>query len=245
MALTDVADDIGEINAAPDGGREADLVSAEAVRVVPADAAPGLPRLLVSVGWVRRRGLSTSGHGVVWRAPAPLTAEQRSALRAGRLADADAQVRGAVLGDRAPLPGPGVTFEDPGPSGTQTAGLVAGGVLVFALAVVAVTIALTRAESRDEGALLAAIGVPPATQRGVAGWQAVLVPAVGVTLGACLGLAGAWAALRVEPAWEDGPGRVELPWAGLALLAAVPLVGGLVTRVGATLAWRHRRCERV
>jgi len=241
VALVPVSDDIAAQPTGPDVPVpiEADLVSRENVRVVQTgapDGAGALPRLVVSEGWARRRGLTVGDRGVVWRAAAPLTDRQRADLNPDRTAaEEDALVRQTVLGEPAPPHRPWLRFERP----TRPDDGPAGGILVFALGVVAVMIALTRAEARDDAALLAAVGVPPATQRGIAAWQAAFVPAVGVAIGAPLGLACAWAALSVDPAW-DATGRVvAVPWVAVALVAAVPLVSGAVTRAAATLAWRR------
>ena len=88
VAITPVADDIEVVEySTTEASVSPDLVTFEDVRGVPAQAAAGLPRLLVSEGWARSRGLTVVDHGVVWRSPQPLTDRQRSELAPERTAD--------------------------------------------------------------------------------------------------------------------------------------------------------------
>jgi putative ABC transport system permease protein len=107
---------------------------------------------------------------------------------------------------------------------------LAGGAGLVTLLGVAVTVALSAAESRADMATLAAIGAQPRRRRTFAGAQALVLSAVGTLLGLVLGGVLGFAAgpLAGEPAFA-------VPWSNLGITVfAVPLlavgVAMLVTR---------------
>lgn len=107
---------------------------------------------------------------------------------------------------------------------------LAGGAGLVTLLGVAVTVALSAAESRADLATLAAIGAQPRRRRTFAGAQALVLSGVGTLLGLVLGGALGYAAgpLGGEPTFA-------VPWTNLAITVfAVPLlavgVAMLVTR---------------
>jgi hypothetical protein len=209
-----------------------------------------LPDFLVSPAWIEARGLQTVDIGILLRNPAPLTAAQRKAIeRATHQADPDAELRRYLLGEPAQS-GYDAAFEVAPPSSnarTQAVGAIGGAVLIFALLVVAVTLALNAAESQDERDLMASLGASPRALRSVTGWQAVLLPLSGAVVGVPLGLASAaavlWPGARHDGAFGlGGDAGFGVPWLLLAtLLVAVPLASGLVARAVATLTGRRRR----
>jgi putative ABC transport system permease protein len=107
---------------------------------------------------------------------------------------------------------------------------LAGGAGLVTLLGVAVTVALSAAESRADMATLAAIGAQPRRRRTFAGAQALVLSAVGTLLGLVLGGALGFAAGPL--AGESG---FAVPWSNLGITVfAVPLlavgVAMLVTR---------------
>ncbi len=125
-------------------------------------------------------------------------------------------------------------------------GLVSAGLLAFALLVVGISLALNRAESRDEGALLAALGAPPAVQRATTAWQAFLLPLAGAAVGVPLGVGCALAVLvapgggpeRPRAATSASPGR---RWP--RCWSAVPVASGLLARVAGAALGRRRPAD--
>jgi uncharacterized RDD family membrane protein YckC len=117
-----------------------------------------------------------------------------------------------------------------------------GASLLVTLAVVAVALALTAAESSDENRLLEAIGSPPSIRRSVSAWQALLLPAMAVTLAVPIALVVAAALLGDDGGGtRTGPSHVIVPWLTVAaVVVLLPLASGAVTWVGATVTGRRR-----
>jgi hypothetical protein len=208
-------------------------------------ASTSLPQFVVSPGWARDHGFGTVESGLLLRAPAPLTADQRRlAFQPFGPDDEDDWIRHEILGTPAPEYGLSVTTDSPQPDDRAVTAAVAGAVLVFTLLVMAVTLALNAAETRDERRLLAALGAPPRLQRSTAAWESFLLPWVGLVIGVPLGVACAASVLLLRERVEDGMAtdiRLALPWLLVAVLViGVPVVSGLVTRGAASLAGRRR-----
>ncbi|MGH3881602.1 MAG: FtsX-like permease family protein [Actinophytocola sp.] len=97
--------------------------------------------------------------------------------------------------------------------------LVAGAGLVTLLGV-AVTIALSAAESRDDLATLSAIGAQPRRRRTFAGAQALVLSGLGTALGLLLGVVLGFSAIPLS-----GESALVVPWTSLALtVVGVPLL---------------------
>ena len=205
-----------------------------------ATASYELPSFVVSQGWVDARGLDTFDAGLVMRSPRPLTADQRDALRPWHDLDLqDASIRSEVLGTAPPQAEPWTAaFADPDhDSDVAAAAVIAAAVLVFTLLVVAATLALSAAESRDERSMLQAIGVPPRVDRASRACEAALLPLLAMVVAIPLGVACAFVVLVALP--DTGGVLVDptVPWPVVgALLVGVPVVSGVVTRVAAALA---------
>ena len=186
-------------------------------------------------------GLSVGSSETLFVAPDGLTAEQRRALE-----DISGQ---AVL-----RVGPGSAFLPPAElsasgyavnlgsapphetSRTLIDTVIVGGALLFILAVVAVGLALSAAESRDERDVLLAVGAPPRSMRRVAAQKAVLLTAAGGVLDVPTGflpVAVVLAQVTNEP--------IRFPWLVAAgCVAAVPILVGAITLAGSALAQRVR-----
>lgn len=204
-------------------------------------AAGQLPGFVVPAGWPDRHGLTARDTGVLLRARAPLGGGARAAL--GEVAtppDRDAAIRAEVLGTPGPQGQLYIRYHLPLPDDRAFVGIVGAGLGVFTLLVVAVALALSAAESRDEAALLAALGAPPRVRRSVAGWQAALLPLAGTLIGVPLGLAAAVAMVLAGP--DDARhGGLSVPWALVGgLLVVLPLVSGLGARAVAAVAVGRR-----
>ncbi|HET8618164.1 MAG TPA: FtsX-like permease family protein [Acidimicrobiales bacterium] len=224
------------------GPRTPDLAIPGVVRVGE-DSGP-LPDLVVSPEWVAARGLTAVDGGLLFRAPDPLTTDQRTALEAAGPDVKDPWIRSQVLGGPPPVIDAWLLLRDAGgPSDLRAiGGVLTGIVLGVTLVVVAAALALNAAENRDERDLLAALGAPPWAQRTATGWQAVLLPLAGAAVGAPLGLACAAAVRVARWASDDIPVHLRLPWVGVALLVVgVPAASGLAARVVASLTGRRHR----
>jgi putative ABC transport system permease protein len=209
---------------------------------VGADRPPGrsLPGFVVPADWPARHHLAAVDTGVLLRAPRPLTGADRDALRRVRTATQnDAAIRAQVLGTPS-RPELYVDYHVDVPDDLALAGVIGAGLLVFTLLVVAVALALSAAESRDESDLLAALGAPPRVRRSVTGWQAALLPLAGTAIGVPLGLAAAAAMVWAGP-HNHGAGGLVVPWGVMvALLLVVPTASGLGARAVAAVAVGRR-----
>ena len=112
--------------------------------------------------------------------------------------------------------------------------------LLFTLLVVAVGLALSAAESRDERDVLVAVGATPATLRRVAGQKAAILALAGTALSVPTGLVPVIMVLRPL---RQAPGELplDIPWLVIGMLVvSVPFVAGVVTWGSSVIAQRVR-----
>lgn len=112
--------------------------------------------------------------------------------------------------------------------------------LLFTLLVVAIGLALSAAESRDERDVLVAVGARPSTLRRVAGQKAAMLALVGTALGVPTGLIPVVMVLR---SMRQTPGELplDIPWLVIGMLVvSVPLAAGVVTWASSVIAQRVR-----
>jgi putative ABC transport system permease protein len=113
-------------------------------------------------------------------------------------------------------------------------------VVVIALIVLAMSLALSAAETRDERDVLASLGAPPRTMRGVAAWKAAALSFTGAALAIPTGF------IPVAVAYYASvhPGetaRLAFPfWTVFELLLLAPLIAAFVAGFGSTIAQRLR-----
>ncbi|MFZ1488552.1 MAG: FtsX-like permease family protein, partial [Ilumatobacteraceae bacterium] len=118
---------------------------------------------------------------------------------------------------------------------------IAAAALLLTLFVVAVGLALSAAESRDERDVLTAVGAKPSTLRRVAAEKAVLMSLTGTLLALPAGLLLIVAVLRAIDDGNPGPTPIDVSWLTLGLLVlGVPLLAGVVTWIGSSIAQRLR-----
>jgi ABC-type antimicrobial peptide transport system permease subunit len=142
------------------------------------------------------------------------------------------------------LPGRTYTFvnhydsSSSGPDPFVVEAILSGIALGFALVVVAVSLALSAAETRDERDVLAVVGAAPVTMRRTSAHKAVILTVLGGLLAIPVGFLPVIVFTRASGA--DGP-LLVFPWRTAAvLLVAVPLVSSLFTAVASALALRIR-----
>lgn len=112
--------------------------------------------------------------------------------------------------------------------------------LLFTLLVVAVGLALSAAESRDERDVLVAVGAKPSTLRRVAGQKAAMLALAGTALSVPTGLIPVVMVLR---SMRQSPGELplDIPWLVIGMLVvSVPLAAGAVTWASSVIAQRVR-----
>ncbi|CAN5821544.1 hypothetical protein BH24ACT3_BH24ACT3_00120 [soil metagenome] len=210
----------------------------------PPTAGAEVPAFVVSPETAAGWGLATVETGTLLRAPEPLSADQRDAVQGALYADPDEQLLARLRAEGPSPQDPGVvaTMHYPPGGGDEASlglrALAVAATFLFTLGVVAAALALTAAETRDEHAVLEALGAPPAVRRSVLAWQAFLLPLLAMALAVPLGMGVAFAVLSAR---DDGA-AVQVPWSTLAgLLIVVPLLSAVVVRVASGLSGRRFR----
>ncbi|MBK5224734.1 MAG: FtsX-like permease family protein [Acidimicrobiia bacterium] len=120
-----------------------------------------------------------------------------------------------------------------------TAGIL-GVATIFSLGVVALGLALSAAETKDERDVLAAIGAPPRTLRRLAASKAAVLAVVGTVVGVPLGFVPTWVVVRASDSGYDSM-AVVFPWLQVGLLVVVvPLVATAATLLASGIALHTR-----
>jgi putative ABC transport system permease protein len=174
-------------------------------------------------------------------AAAPLTKDQRAAVNNVRDDIRDAADRDSGFGPFSATT-PMIAFEQPSKIPVRIIELISSGLaLLLALAVTAVSLALTAVDNRPDDATLASLGAAPGVRRGLRAWEAWLLATSGMTLAVVFGFLPGIAIVRAQGKGDP----LVFPWVtGVVLLVAVPLlaaaIGWLSTRsprrVSTTLA---------
>ncbi|MDQ3758007.1 MAG: hypothetical protein M3394_09195, partial [Actinomycetota bacterium] len=195
-----------------------------------------LPRLLVSPAWAARLGFQPRAPFTVVRTPKPLTATQRTLVRE--------TVDDYRLDTTSIVPNAAQTFvfsEMFQPTGgldpLLLEAILTGAALLFSLFVVAVSLALAAAETRDERDVLTVVGASPHTMRATSGRKAAILTALGSALAVPVGFLPV---VMFVLASNPTPPLV-FPWRTvLVLLVVVPAVAGVATTVSSAVALRIR-----
>ena len=195
-----------------------------------------LPRVLVSASMGARLGLVERAPATVIRTPERLTRDQLTLVRDTiddyRLDTSVIDARAAQLNVFAETPS-----SDDGPDPLLLEALLAGTALLFSLFVVAVSLALAAAETRDERDVLTVVGAPPRTMWATSGRKAVFLTALGGALAVPVG----FLPVVVFNLASNPTPPLVFPWrVVLLLLIVIPAVAGLVTTAGSAVALRMR-----
>ena len=212
------------------GGRTIDLVT------VHVDALGILPRILITPALAADLQLSTTPGPVILRAAHELTNTERDLVTEIR-DDYDSFGKPTTDG---PFVNTGIAIisGSDNPPAFVLEALLSGIALVFALFVVAASLALAAAETRDERDALAVIGAAPSTMRRTSAHEAVLL----AIFGAALAIPGGFLPVIVFTAADrSSTPFLVFPWRTVAmLLVVVPVLIGLFTSGASTLALRLR-----
>ena len=115
--------------------------------------------------------------------------------------------------------------------------VLVGITLVFVLFVVAVNLALSATETRDERDVLTVVGAAPVAMRASNGYKALLVTVMGAVLAVPVG----FLPVAVFNMADDKNEPLVFPWLVVTLLiVALPLVAGAVTTAASGIALRLR-----
>ena len=218
--------------------RRAEPGPAHAVQVVDGRryAIGGLPTLLVMPTSISRLGLVERPPLVVVRASEALSGGQVASVsdivedHRLDMATADAGAPQLSVSSFMHYPETGL---DP----LVLEALLTGAALLFSLFVVAVSLALAAAETRDERDVLTVVGAAPATMWRTSARKAVFLTALGGALAVPVG----FLPVVMVTLAEDPTPPLVFPWrAALMVLVAVPAIAGAVTATGSAVALRVR-----
>jgi hypothetical protein len=212
-------------------GRADAIVDAKSHPVALADekhySLGSLPHVVITPRFAREHGYTTpASRIVVLRSPHVLTADQRDDLQ--EVIDDTFNTRvGQNLNVEYYQPTDGV---DP----LLIDEILVGVALALVLFVVAVNLALSAAETREERDVLAVVGASPATTRRTNGYKAALVTLLGTALAIPVGFLPV-VVFVVTHHHHELP--LVFPWRlAAALVIGVPVIAGLVTTAGSALA---------
>jgi putative ABC transport system permease protein len=191
-----------------------------------------LPSILLSPGKAAELGMTSAPSWLIVRARKDLTTDQRNHI-------ADLAVDANELRGQDALGYDAYTFVYP-PTGIDPLviqALLVAMALVLTVFVIAVNLALSASETRDERDVLTVVGAAPRALSRANGYKAALLTVMGAALAVPLGLLP----VTVFYATSTGATRLVLPYAVIALLVvAVPVAAGLVTAVASAIALRVR-----
>lgn len=201
---------------------QAERLAPDGVHVAELELVPrAVPAIVLSRDTLDRSGARVAREGTSWliRFAEPLTDRQIEQARelAGRAGQRVTVENGPMDVDTATI---------------QTVALVATAVL--SLLIVAVGLALIGAETRDDDAVLAAVGASPRTRRSLAAARAGVLTVLGAILAVPAGLVPVWG-LSTAAGAGAASGRLTIPW---STVAAVVLLVPAIAAAGAYLCTR-------
>jgi putative ABC transport system permease protein len=191
-----------------------------------------LPSVLVTPAFVAQLGMTSKPSTVVVRAREALTTDQRNAI-----ADVAADAQDAAPENARITYNYQYRYPETGLDPLLLEWLLVGVALVLTLFVVAVNLALSATETRDERDVLTIVGAAPETMSRTNGFKAALLTAMGLVLAIPVGLLPVAVFLKAN---KDG-GPFVFPITVVALFVlALPLVAGLITTAASAIALRVR-----
>jgi putative ABC transport system permease protein len=195
-------------------------------------ASGGVGGALITVAKARELGVAIVNAGVIVQNPKPLDESQLASIDALNLSQF-LQNGGSAT--------PPVNIAWAGPAGRRVSEntirqIVLAVVVLIALIVLAMSLALSAAETRDERDVLVSLGARPATMRGLSAWKAGVLALTGALVAVPTG----FVPVAVVAKAVSHPGRsthVAFPWStALQLVVAAPLLAALVAFVGSAVA---------
>ncbi len=191
-----------------------DLASSSVIEAgeVGAASSPPVP-VVVTDAVAAAAGLVATGHSTLFAQASALTADER-----GGIDDVQTDLVAAGVAKASIV----ITFDHPYHSAAARVRAVISAIgVAAAMAVVAIGLALTSAESRNEDIALVALGAPPRLRRRMRAVEAILLSATAGALAVPLGILPALAVLAARSY------PYVFPWTTVVLLAVlVPLAAG-------------------
>jgi hypothetical protein len=180
----------------------------------------------------RELGLKIVDAGVIVHNPTPLDKSQRASISVLEQSLFSQRASAAVLAWSGTGSG--------GVSNTEVRQIVLGIVVLLALIVLAMSLALSAAETRDERDILVSLGARPSTMRAVSSWKAALLSASGALVAVPTGFIPV-AVVYLAIAKPGEVAHIPFPWTTiLQLVIAAPLIAAAVAYAGSSLAQKLR-----
>ena len=195
-------------------------------------ASGGIGGVLITVAKARELGVAMVNAGVIIQNPEPLDDSQLASIDALNLSQF-LQNGGSAT--------PPLNIAWAGPGGRRVSDstirqMVLAVVVLIALIVLAMSLALSAAETRDERDVLVSLGARPATMRGLSAWKAGVLAVTGALVALPTGVIPV--AVVINTVSHPGQSiHVAFPWStALQLVVAAPLLAALVAFVGSAVA---------
>jgi putative ABC transport system permease protein len=177
----------------------------------------------------RALGLPIDDAGVIVRNPTPFTNSQKASLL----------VEQALFQNNPATQSAFIAWEGASSSAVSpaTAREIILGIVVFlTLCVLAMSLALSAAETRDERDILVSLGAKPSTMRAVSGWKSVALAVSGALLAIPTGFIPVWVVFHAVRRANDIV-HVAFPWFTiLQLVVIAPIIAGIVAYIGSSIA---------
>ena len=221
----------------PSGSPSAEVIGKIPVAVVNSTGTSrgGLEPLLLTPETVRRLGFSTAAGDVVLSLPKALTDDQVDAAR--EIAEASGESPGEAPAGFNRFTQVNFDFPNDRPDPLVLEGILSAMALLLTLFVVAASLALAAAETRDERDVLSMVGASPAVLRRASAHKAWLLSFLGAVLAIPVGFLPVVVFTRADPTKLP----LVFPWRIVVLLViVVPLVAGSVMTLASRLALRRR-----
>jgi hypothetical protein len=183
----------------------------------------------ITAAKARELGLPIQDAGVIVRNPTPFTDSQKASIL----------VQQSLLFNAAATQSTFIAWEGASSSSVSptTAREIILGIVVFlTLCVLAMSLALSAAETRDERDILVSLGARPGTMRGVSAWKSTALAVSGALLAIPTGFIPVWVVFHAVARVNDRV-HVVFPWSTVGqLLILAPIIAGIVAYVGSGIA---------
>jgi putative ABC transport system permease protein len=183
----------------------------------------------ITAAKARELGLPVQNAGVIVRNPTPFTDSQKASIL----------VQQSLLFNSPSTQSTFIAWEgaSSGQVSPATAREIILGIVVFlTLCVLAMSLALSAAETRDERDILVSLGAKPATMRAVSAWKSTSLAVAGALLAIPTGFIPVWVVFHAVARVNDRV-HVLFPWSTVGqLLILAPIIAGIVAYVGSSIA---------
>jgi putative ABC transport system permease protein len=177
----------------------------------------------------RQLGLPIEEAGVIVRNPTPFTDSQKASLL----------VQQSIFFNNPATQSTFIAWEGASSgsvSPTTAREIILGVVIFLTLCVLAMSLALSAAETRDERDILVSLGAKPATMRSVAAWKTAALAVSGALLAIPTGFIPVWVVFHAVARVNDRV-HVLFPWSTVGqLLIIAPIIAGIVAYFGSAIA---------